>query len=85
MLSLTGCYCWGSIQVLDGETLALIWCGNISRWNHPSLALLNQGVTMPDAPIYLTWYRYPPRLVGCRLDAYRRTLSNNFAWFVVSY
>ncbi len=36
---------------LDGETLANIYLGKISKWNDPALVALNPGVTLPDAPI----------------------------------
>jgi phosphate transport system substrate-binding protein len=37
--------------VLDGDTVAGIFLGNITRWNDPKIAALNAGVTLPDADI----------------------------------
>ncbi len=37
--------------VLDGETLALIFMGNITTWDHPSIQLLNPTLTLPHANI----------------------------------
>jgi phosphate transport system substrate-binding protein len=39
--------------VLDGETIAQIALGNVSRADDPAIAALNPGVTLPDQP--LTW------------------------------
>ncbi len=39
--------------VLDGETIAQIALGNISRANDPAIAALNPQVSLPDEP--LTW------------------------------
>jgi phosphate transport system substrate-binding protein len=36
---------------LDGDTLARIFMGQISRWNDPVLAQLNPGVNLPDLAI----------------------------------
>ena len=36
---------------LDGETVALIFAGDISNWNDPKLAALNPGVKLPDQAI----------------------------------
>ena len=36
---------------LDGETLANIYLGKISKWNDPALVALNPDLTLPDAPI----------------------------------
>lgn len=36
---------------LDGETIAAIFAGEITRWNDPRLAALNEGTTLPDQPI----------------------------------
>lgn len=33
---------------LDGETLAAIFLGEITRWNDPRIAALNPGVPLPD-------------------------------------
>ncbi len=37
--------------VLDGESLALIFVGNITTWDHPNIQLLNPTVTLPHANI----------------------------------
>lgn len=37
--------------VLDGPTLGSILDGKITRWNDPAIVALNQGLTLPDAPI----------------------------------
>ncbi|HSU04722.1 MAG TPA: phosphate ABC transporter substrate-binding protein PstS [Acetobacteraceae bacterium] len=40
---------------LDGETLASIYLGTITKWNDPKLAALNPGVKLPNvaiAPVY---------------------------------
>lgn len=37
--------------VLDGETLAGIFLGNIAKWNDPAIARLNPGLKLPDAKI----------------------------------
>ena len=37
--------------VLDGDTVAGIFLGDITRWNDPKIAALNAGVTLPDADI----------------------------------
>ncbi len=37
--------------VLDGQTLALIFMGNISTWDHPAIQLLNPGLALPHANI----------------------------------
>ncbi|MCD9027658.1 phosphate ABC transporter substrate-binding protein PstS [Luteimonas sp. BDR2-5] len=36
---------------LDGETLANIFLGKITRWNDPAIAALNGGINLPDARI----------------------------------
>jgi phosphate transport system substrate-binding protein len=36
---------------LDGETLANIYLGNITKWNDPKIAALNPGVGLPDLAI----------------------------------
>ena len=35
----------------DGDALAGIFLGKITKWNDPAIAALNQGVTLPDLPI----------------------------------
>jgi phosphate transport system substrate-binding protein len=37
--------------VLDGQTTAKIFNGQIKTWNDPAIAALNQGVTLPNQPI----------------------------------
>ncbi|HUB86514.1 MAG TPA: phosphate ABC transporter substrate-binding protein PstS [Verrucomicrobiae bacterium] len=42
---------------LDGDTLANIYLGNITKWNDPKIAALNPGVALPDlqiAPVHRT-------------------------------
>ncbi|MGB9885758.1 MAG: phosphate ABC transporter substrate-binding protein PstS [Moorellales bacterium] len=36
---------------LDGETLAEIYLGRITKWNHPRLQALNPGLTLPERDI----------------------------------
>ena len=36
---------------LDGETLAMIFSGDINNWNAPQIASANPGLKMPDQPI----------------------------------
>ena len=36
---------------LDGETLANIYLGKISKWNDPAITALNPDLTLPDAQI----------------------------------
>jgi phosphate transport system substrate-binding protein len=36
---------------LDGETLANIFLGNVTKWNDPAIAALNSGVQLPDSKI----------------------------------
>lgn len=40
----------GSLK-LDGETLAAIYLGKISKWNDPAITALNPDLTLPDANI----------------------------------
>ncbi|MCV7300849.1 phosphate ABC transporter substrate-binding protein PstS [Mycobacterium barrassiae] len=37
--------------VLNGDTLAKIFQGQITKWNDPAIAALNEGVTLPDTTI----------------------------------
>lgn len=37
--------------VLNGETLAKIFQGEISKWNDPAIAALNEGKTLPDTDV----------------------------------
>jgi len=36
---------------LDAPTLAAIYSGEITRWNHPKIAALNPGVILPDQAV----------------------------------
>ena len=36
---------------LDGKVLGDIYLGKITAWNDPAIALLNQGVSLPNTPI----------------------------------
>ncbi|WP_204322336.1 substrate-binding domain-containing protein, partial [Streptococcus pneumoniae] len=36
---------------LDGETLANIYLGKVTKWNDPSIVALNPDLTLPDADI----------------------------------
>ncbi len=38
---------------LTGEVLADIYLGNIKNWNDPAIAALNEGVELPNQPIYV--------------------------------
>src|SRR5205814_7318389 len=38
---------------LDGETIAAIFLGQITKWNDPKLAALNPGTNLPDQEIVL--------------------------------
>ena len=41
--------------VVNGDVLAKIFQGQITKWNDPAIAALNSGATLPDAdinPIY---------------------------------
>jgi phosphate transport system substrate-binding protein len=40
---------------LDGETLARIFLGKISKWNDPAIAALNRDLTLPDANIAVVY------------------------------
>ncbi|MGO4446854.1 phosphate ABC transporter substrate-binding protein PstS [Mycobacterium sp. 2YAF39] len=37
--------------VLNGDTLAKIFQGQIKKWNDPAIAALNEGVTLPDTDV----------------------------------
>ena len=36
---------------LDGDTLANIYLGNITKWNDPKIAALNPGISLPDLAV----------------------------------
>jgi phosphate transport system substrate-binding protein len=36
---------------LDGDTLANIYLGNITKWNDTKIAALNPGISLPDLPV----------------------------------
>jgi phosphate transport system substrate-binding protein len=36
---------------LDGDTLAAIYLGNITKWNDPKIAALNPGIALPEIAI----------------------------------
>ncbi len=36
---------------LDGDALANLYLGNISKWNDPKIAALNPGLALPDLPV----------------------------------
>lgn len=38
----------------DGETIAAIYLGQITKWNDPAIAKLNPGANLPDADIVVT-------------------------------
>ncbi|HSJ01425.1 MAG TPA: phosphate ABC transporter substrate-binding protein PstS [Verrucomicrobium sp.] len=38
----------GDALVLNGEAVAALFMGNITRWNDPRIAQLNPGTTLPD-------------------------------------
>ncbi len=45
----------GGALKLDGETLARIFLGKISRWNDPAIAALNRDLSLPDANIAVVY------------------------------
>ncbi len=58
--------------ILDGETLALIFAGNITAWDDPAIQDLNPNVTLPHANI--TIGLSPGQLTGVT-DVFKRALS----------
>ena len=40
---------------LSGEVVAEIFAGKISKWNHPQIAALNEGISLPDETIIPTY------------------------------
>jgi phosphate transport system substrate-binding protein len=36
---------------LDGDTVAGIYLGQITKWNDPKIAALNPGISLPDLPV----------------------------------
>ncbi len=58
--------------VLDGETLALIFMGNITTWDHPSIQLLNPTLTLPHANITIA---VTPGSVLAQTDVFKQALS----------
>ncbi len=58
--------------ILDGETLALIFMGNISTWNHPAIQDLNPKVTLPHANITIA---VTPGLVLGTTEVLKKALS----------
>ncbi len=58
--------------VLDGETLALIFMGNITTWDHPSIQLLNPTLTLPHANITIA---VSPGEALAQTDVFKAALS----------
>ncbi len=58
--------------VLDGETLALIFMGNITTWDHPAIQDLNPNITLPHANI--TIGVSPGSALG-QTDVFKKALS----------
>ena len=42
---------------LDGDAIADIFLGNITKWNDPKIAALNPGVELPDLPASIVVHR----------------------------
>lgn len=42
-------------QVFSNEVLAQVWSGEITTWDHQSIADLNQGLALPAASIKLVY------------------------------
>ncbi len=59
--------------VFDGETLAMIFMGNITTWDHPFIQELNPNVTLPHANI--TIGVSPGSSTLGQTDVFKRALS----------
>ncbi len=58
--------------VFDGETLALIFAGNITTWDHPSIQRLNPTLTLPHANITIA---VSPAYALAQTDVFKMALS----------
>ncbi len=58
--------------ILDGETLAMIFMGNISTWDDPNIQQLNPNITLPHANITIG---VTPGQVWEQTDVFKRALS----------
>ncbi len=58
--------------VLDGKTLALIFMGNITTWDHPSIQLLNPTLSLPHANITIA---VTPGQAFAQTDVIQKALS----------
>lgn len=43
-------------QVLDRETAAGIWMGNVTHWDDPAINATNLGLGLPHEPILLSYF-----------------------------
>ncbi len=59
--------------VFDGETLAMIFMGNITTWDHPFIQELNPNITLPHANI--TIGVSPGSSTLGQTDVFKRALS----------
>ncbi len=59
--------------ILDGDTLAMIFMGNISTWDDPAIQLLNPQLTLPHANI--TIGITPGRETLAETDVFKEALS----------
>ncbi len=59
--------------LLDGETLALIFMGNISSWDHPNIQMLNPTLKLPHANI--TVAVSPSQTALAQTDVFKKALS----------
>ncbi len=58
--------------VLDGETLAMIFMGNITTWDHPAIQSLNPNITLPHANITIA---VTPGQALAQTDVFKQALS----------
>ncbi len=68
--------------ILDGETLAMIFTGNISTWDDPAIQLLNPNLTLPNANITLV---ISPAHTLAQTDTIGRFLSLSSEEFAREY
>lgn len=59
---------------LDGQALAAIFLGKISKWNDPALKVLNPGLDLPDWPITVA-HRTDPASMSLLLTSYLSSVS----------
>lgn len=71
--------------VFDRATLAAIWAGNVTTWNHPAIAALNQGIAtrLPSANITLGYiddfYLSAAEVVKLSLESFSPAFAAEFA------